>query len=161
RRVRCFASAVALGAVALIFAAIGPDKTPYPYLSPQPMTARRARELIFSHPARAMPHVWYGALNPSLSGAARARELRIALLLEPANPLIRDLYADTLVREELPGNALSEVTRSVLASPGLANHFYLRPDLIPLLSPQERSAVEAGLKAAAQRGLDGALPALA
>ena len=161
RRVRCFAGAMALGAVALIIAAIGPDKTPYPYLPAKPMTARRARELIFSHPARSMPHVWYAALNPNLSGAARARELRIALRLEPANPLIRDLYADTLVREEMPDNALSEVTRSVLASPGLANHFYLRPDMIPLLSPQERDAVETGLKTAAEHGVDGALPALA
>lgn len=159
RQVRTLAGAVAAAAMLMVVVASRQDMTPYPYIA-VPRNALAARELILSHPARSMPHVWYATLKKG-TAADRSAELKIAALLDPINPLILDLYAETLARDGRISDAMTELTRSVFACPSTSHHFYLQPDIIPSLSMRERRAIDAGFRMAIARGLPDAVPAFA
>jgi tetratricopeptide (TPR) repeat protein len=58
-------------------------------------------------------------------------------------------------------SALAQLTRSVFVYPSMSDHFYLRPDMIPLLSMEERKAIDSGLRMAIAHNFDGAVPAFA
>ena len=157
--VRWFAGATGVVAMLLVVAALAQDMTPYPYIA-APRDARAARALIFSHPARSMPHVWYASLNQG-SGVDRIGELKTAATLDPINPLILDLYADVLARNGQIGDALAELTRSVFVYPSMSTHFYLQPDVLPWLSARERTAIDRGFRMAIAADSPEALPAFA
>jgi O-antigen ligase/tetratricopeptide (TPR) repeat protein len=159
-KVRLFAAATAVAAVALIGAALRQDLTPYPYLAALPRDAGAAKALIFQHPARATPHLWYAALEHG-SAAGQMRELAIAASLEPINPLILDRYAQALAANGRMGSALAELTRSVFVYPTMADHFYLQPGIVPWLSMEERKAIDAGFRKAIGHKFNGAGPAFA
>lgn len=155
--VRWYAGATGVAAMLLVVAALTQDMTPYPYIA-APRDARAARALIFSHPARSMPHVWYATLN---QGADRLGELKTAATLDPINPLILDLYAEALARNGQIGDALAEMTRSVFVCPSMSNHFYLQPDMVPWLSVKERTAIDRGFRMAIAHDLPEAVPGFA
>jgi O-antigen ligase/tetratricopeptide (TPR) repeat protein len=144
--------------IGLVGAAIGQQKTPYPYNLQKPTTLVRAYALINAHPANARAHLMLASL---LGDAAlverRIRELRAAIWLEPTNPLARDLYAQALLQIGHEEAALSEITQSVSYSPTLESHFYLERRMIPWLSPAERTAVELGFRAATADHYQGAV----
>ncbi len=159
RQVRRFAGAAGVAAMLLVAAALGQDMTPYPNIA-LPRDALAARALIFSHPARSMPHIWYATMKKG-SAADRIAELKTAALLDPINPLILDLYAESLARDGQIDEAMAELKQSVFAYPSMSNHFYLQPDVLPWLSVKEREAIDSGFRIAIAQGLPGAVSAFA
>ncbi|MFZ0887759.1 MAG: tetratricopeptide repeat protein, partial [Candidatus Binataceae bacterium] len=132
-------------------------KTPYPYDLAMPTTPDQARAVLLAHPAASPAHLRViDGLGERLSPAEKVDQLHAAALLDPTNPYIRDRYAQSLVWDRQAGHAMAEVTHSLSASPALGTHFYLEQRLIPRLSSTERQAVEAGLKLAVARGVEGA-----
>jgi O-antigen ligase len=159
-KIRRFAALTGVGAAVLIVFAMRQDKTPWPYLDARPRDAGAARALILEHPARSAPHLWYSALARG-SADDQLRELRIAASLDPINPLILDWYAQALAGSGRMRSALAQLTRSVFVYPSMSDHFYLRPDMIPWLSMEERKAIDSGLRMAITHNFDGAVPAFA
>jgi tetratricopeptide (TPR) repeat protein len=88
-------------------------------------------------------------------------EARAALWIEPTNPDYRDFYGATLVSTGETDQGLKEITRSVVDSPSLNTHVYLRAEVLPLLSGEEQSAVEDGFRQALARDYPEALNSLA
>jgi len=159
--VRALAGAVTVVAVVLSTLAVGENKVPYPYSLKVPLTPEVARTEILTHPASSRVHLWMvGALGGRISAAARADELARAMWLNPTDPEIRDLYARSLLFAGDSAGALKQVTLSVYNSPWLDNHFYLSAQNRNRLSPEEREAVEKGLKMAVARHFENAIWAL-
>jgi O-antigen ligase/Tfp pilus assembly protein PilF len=137
----------------LIFIAFNQEVTPYPYNVKEPVSVAEARQAIFAHPARAAAH--YYLVQQARSSAAPswlARELEIALWLDPNNPYPRDLYAALLFQQGRKKEALEEVSRSVFLSPFLETHAYVNSRFILWLSADEQTAVETGLKRGMAQG---------
>ena len=155
-------AAVGLLALLLVIVALNQEMVPYPYNLKQPSSVAEARELILSHPARAAGHVVLGRLLEE-SGllAGEVNEYEIASRLEPTNPYIRDLYASGLLKMGRKGDALREISQSVLNAPSFSYHFYLNERLLPWLSEEEKGAVEAGFKRALAHRLPEAMGNLA
>jgi O-antigen ligase len=157
-RTRVIAGAVSIAALTLAFVAIRQGKVPYPYSMIPPATPAEARDLVLAHPAVSNTHLWLAdALGERLPPAERARELAVAVWLDPTNPYARDAYAQSLIWSKQPADAMAELERSVFASPVALTHSYLRPRLIPYLSADERAAVEAGLARAVAHNFTGAI----
>jgi O-antigen ligase/tetratricopeptide (TPR) repeat protein len=148
-------------AVVMMICALRQDKIPYPYNIRKPEAVGAAITLISAHPAESALHLDRVRLaGEQLSPQVRLRELQVAVMLDPTNPDTRDLYAQALSQEGMTAQALDEISRSVLISPALATHFYLRERLIPWLSVPEREAVEWGFKNAVGRKYEGAVYSL-
>ncbi len=100
RQVRRFAGAAGVAAMLLVAAALGQDMTPYPNIA-LPRDALAARALIFSHPARSMPHIWYATMKKG-SAADQIAELRTAASARSDQPvdfgLIRRKLSPAMVR---------------------------------------------------------------
>src|SRR5262249_4038898 len=133
-------------------------RVPYPYNLRQPTDPLVARDLVLQHPASVIPHVWLvEAMGPRLDREVRAHELAIAAWLEPTNPAVLDLYAQSLVWTGHEREGHDEISRSVFTSPQLRTHFYLQWRLIPWLLPEERTAIEKGFREAVSRDFTGAV----
>jgi O-antigen ligase/tetratricopeptide (TPR) repeat protein len=144
------------GAIALIPAALTQGTVPYPYNIRTPATLAVAYSLVNAHPANATVHLMAARLLDAGPLEYRIEELRSALWLEPINPSARDLYAQTLLRLGKKEEALDQIRLSVMYSPLLSSHLYLRPRIIPWLSGAERAAVERGLRIALTNHYQGA-----
>ena len=154
---RALLAMVAVGALALIFPALGQKDVAYPNFLPEVKTLRAAAARVIAHPADAESH----SIMASLSGGAMShqalmRELSTAVWLDPTDPDKRDAYASMLARHGHLQQALSEVTLSVFNSPTPVTHFYLRPELVRWLAPATQAAVEKGFKQAVAAGFRGA-----
>jgi O-antigen ligase/Tfp pilus assembly protein PilF len=152
---RWCAASMALASIALVFAALSQDKTPYPYLRVLPHTPHEAQALILAHPARSTAHLWYAMLEHR-STPIQLRELATAVSLEPNNPWFLDSYAHALAASGQTKAGLEELTRSVFVDPSMADHFYLKPESIPWLSVDERKAIDAGFRQAMDHHFEGA-----
>jgi tetratricopeptide (TPR) repeat protein len=75
-----------------------------------------------------------------------------AAWLHPGAAEFRDLYASALLREGRRAQGLKEVGASVALAPSLTRHFYLHERILPWLSADEKSAIEAGFRQAVERG---------
>jgi O-antigen ligase/tetratricopeptide (TPR) repeat protein len=160
-QLRVIAATAAAAVIVVSILAVGQNKIPYPYSLEVPSTVASAREGVLAHPALSLTHVWMAAaLGPRISPAARAHELASAAWLDPTDPRVRDLYAQSLIFAGRPNAALKQVTLSVYNSPWLDNHFYLTADNRTRLTPADRAAVETGLKMAVARNFKNAVWAL-
>ena len=160
-RQRVGAGSIAAFAVVMMLCALRQEKLPYPYNIGKPETVGAAVTLISAHPAESALHLDRVRLaGEQLSPQVRLRELQVAVRLDPTNPYTRDLYAQALLQVGMTAQGLDEISRSVLASPSLATHFYLRERLIPWLSVPEKEAVEWGFKSAVARKYEGAVYSL-
>jgi tetratricopeptide (TPR) repeat protein len=160
-RQRVGAGSIAAFAVVMMLCALRQEKLPYPYNIGKPETVGAAVTLISAHPAESVLHLDRVRLaGEQLSPQVRLRELHVAVRLDPTNPYTRDLYAQALLQVGMTAQGLDEISRSVLASPSLATHFYLRERLIPWLSVPEKEAVEWGFKSAVARKYEGAVYSL-
>jgi len=125
-----------------------------------PHTPLDAQAYIQADPASAEGHISLIELGRrSMPVWQYVRELQTVLWLEPTNPYIRDDYARYLLRSGDRAAGLRELTKSVLFSPDVATHSFLRE---PVLLPADESrAIEAGLKTAMECRYRGAVAALA
>ncbi len=147
-----------LSGAGLIAASIVQEKIPYPYNLTVPATLKEAYSLENAHPANARVHLMLvRTLGDDAPLSNEIKELRAAVWLEPTNPFARDLYAQTLFQLGYEREAFNQVSQSVLYSPALDNHLYLQPRRVPWLSPDDRTAIEAGFRAAVGHGYEGAL----
>ena len=124
-----------------------------------PENRRQAVEQIVSYPADARPHLSLARFDQAPTPQA-IREFEIATWLDPHNPSVRDSYIQVLVNSGLEKPATEQMEMSVMYSPGL-DHPYLTNELVPILSPLERRAIETGFREAIKRGYPGALGGLA
>lgn len=154
--------AIALGAAAMIFAAIRQARANYPYDIGRPRTLAAAERVVTAHPANAGAHLALAALMPAgAPQALREAQLRAAVWLDPNDPLARDLYARSLLLSGRKPRALDQITISVAHSPAVDTHFYLSQRMIPWLLPDEQHAISSGYRKAIADGYGGAVPALA
>jgi O-antigen ligase/tetratricopeptide (TPR) repeat protein len=125
-----------------------------------PKTPADAQRYIQADPASAQGHISMIELTRrSMPVWQYVQELQTVLWLEPTNPYIRDDYARYLLRSGDRPAGLRELTKSVLFSPDVATHWFLRkPVLLPI---DENRAIEAGLKTAIECRYHGAVAALA
>jgi tetratricopeptide (TPR) repeat protein len=104
--------------------------------------------MIVAHPALSTPHLYLVRLEENTPLDWQLDQLRAALWLNPTDPYIRDQYARLLLGAGKQAEGLSEVSRSVFNAPYLFAHYYLSGRLVSWLSPEEKNAVETGLKKA-------------
>lgn len=158
---RVVCGCVSAAAVVLIVCAFKQQKIPYPHDIVAPVSATGAIRLLFAHPAESAPHLDLVRLGgKKLSPEQRLAQLHAAVWLDPTNPYARDPYARELLRQGMKARALTDITRSIAASPSLATHAYLSARLIAWLSPSEKNAVEKGFRKAIELHYQGAVKAL-
>ena len=144
----------AVFAVVLAICALTQEQIPYPYNhnSAKPASLIQAKDAIIAHPTSAALHLTLLRLMGNTAPASQQlAESEAALWIEPRNPYLRDFYAATLLKLGKQQQALTEITRSVAASPSLGTHFYLSEDSIRRLSRAEQNSVEEGFKQALAR----------
>jgi tetratricopeptide (TPR) repeat protein len=125
------------------------------------MTAADARAFVLARPASTQGHLALFRLQEQrLSSVSRLEELRISLWLDPRNPMLRDVYAASLLQSGQEEEGLQEFSRSVAFSPGPHTHAYLNPAYLPHLSTKEQRAIEAGLQQALASDYRGAIESL-
>ncbi|MGH7960236.1 MAG: tetratricopeptide repeat protein, partial [Candidatus Binatia bacterium] len=118
-----------------------------------PTSLAEARQLLLSRPARSSTHLsLFRFLQERTSLPQQFDILETALWLDPTNPYVRDLYAQSLLQKGNEEEGLREITRSVSFSPVLPTHPYLNYRLIPWLSAKEQKAVEQGFQQAIASG---------
>ena len=158
---RVAAGGAALGGALLIVLALMQPGLAYPYDIERASFPAQAREVVIEHPASAAAHIMLLDLaGPNMTPALRLQELATAVWLDPANPIIRDRYAETLSQLGNENESLDEVTESIFNSPALGTHSYLDKRIIPWLLPAEQKAVERGFMKAAAAGYPGAITGL-
>ena len=156
------AGACALGAAAMMVAALGQAEADYPYDIGRAETFAGAERVVAAHPANAGAHLALAATMPDgAPPAIREGQLRAAVWLDPNDPLERDLYARSLLLSGRKRRALDEITVSVAHSPAIDTHYYLTRRMIPWLLPDEQHAISSGYQIAIAAGYGGAVPALA
>jgi O-antigen ligase/Tfp pilus assembly protein PilF len=161
-RLRFSMMCISVAGVILIVLALRQEKIPYPYDVEEPKSGESALSLISAHPAESALHLdLVNIAAGRLSEGARLAELFAAVWLDPNEPYARDEYALALFRQKRAAQGFAEVTRSVLGSPSLSTHFYLRESLIARLTLRAQRAVEEGFNQAFARGYLGAAGGLA
>lgn len=156
-----FAIAAIAAILVLMVLVARQGKIPYPYDIDEPLTVAGAARTTDAHPAIAPLHLWMFGLRDRTGSTASSRsDLEAATWLDPTDPIARDLYAQSVMHAGMRPQALAEITRSLANSPDLSSHLYLNPRLLPYFRPDERDAVESGLKQAVAARYDGAVNAL-
>jgi tetratricopeptide (TPR) repeat protein len=84
-------------------------------------------------------------------------ELNAARWLAPSNPSANDLYVEAMNQEGRKEDALAAMSKSLMLSPALDTHDFMREGYTQRLSDDEKRAVERGLKQAIDRGFGGAV----
>jgi O-antigen ligase len=149
------------GSSVLIVLALTQPGLAYPYDIERASSPAQARAVVIEHPASARAHLsLLNLAGTNLTPDLRLDELNTATWLDPTDPSIRDLYAQTLAETGREKESLNEVTESVFNSPASGTHSYLDKRLIPWLLPAERDAVRRGFMKAAAAGYPGAVNGL-
>jgi tetratricopeptide (TPR) repeat protein len=160
-RVRVAAGILGVGSAILIFLALTQNGLAYPYDIAEASFPAQARAVVIEHPASARAHMALLELaGTNLTPGMRLDELATAIWLDPTDPSIRDLYAETLAQTGRETEALQQVTESVFNSPVAGTHSYLDPRLAPWLLPAEQQAIRQGFEKAAAAGYPGAIGGL-
>lgn len=150
--------AVAAASTALIVAAQLQDGGTYPYASRAHVSLVQAEAEVMAHPAVSAAHIRLGALiPPGVSARVRDNEFHAAMMLDPNDPLARDLYADGLLLAGKRSEGLRQITLSVYRAPRLELHRYLSPEAIPWLLSDEQKAIASGFERAVDEKFDQAL----
>jgi O-antigen ligase/tetratricopeptide (TPR) repeat protein len=113
-----------------------------------------AVSLVLAHPARSAGHLDVFGASPRLDSAF---EINASRWLAPSNPLANDFYLDALEHEGRKEDALIAMSNSLMLSPDLDTHGFLREGYAQRLNDDEKRAVERGLKQAVDRGFGGAV----
>jgi tetratricopeptide (TPR) repeat protein len=152
------AGMIAAGGTLLIVFALTQAGFAYPYDISKPISSAQARTLVLEHPVSARAHMALFELAESnWTPRMRLRELNTASGLDPTNPTIRDLYAETLALTGKEKESLDEFAESVFNSPAVGTHTYLDKRLVPWLSTDQQNAVERGYMKAAAADYPGAI----
>jgi hypothetical protein len=131
----------------LIVAVWKQDGRTYPYMAEHPSELRMAAQNHVEHPAMSSVHLTLARMMPDASEAQR-KELSAAVWLDPNEPLARDLLARNLLMAGRRADALGELSTSVYRAPYLDVHYYLAPQAILWLLPQEQAAIARGFNRA-------------
>jgi tetratricopeptide (TPR) repeat protein len=159
---RLAGGAVLIGSSVLMWIAWNQPAVPYPYDLKVPKGGEEMLAQLMTHPMNSRVHLRLLALmNYEMPGDKYEREVEAAVALAPTDPVARDLYALTLMRQQQTAEALRQISKSVLYSPSSATHFYLSNIWIPRLLPRQRNAVEQALREAIAAGYDPAVDTLA
>ncbi len=154
---------IGVGMLALCLCAVAMKQREVPYRNdPDSFTSvSEARANIFSFPARRDGHLALIDLQEGLVPAPEVRkELEIAVKMAPLDPEVRDQYIVALLEGGHHEVALRQLQQSVFNSPLLDTHFYLAPEAIASLDPQEIQAIEKGMLQAVATNLYGAADGL-
>jgi O-antigen ligase/tetratricopeptide (TPR) repeat protein len=144
---------VSFAALVLIFAAMDQSNIVYPYNLTQPQNLSQARALLTTYPANRFSHLSLLSLEgDALTESLRQAELERAVWTDPINPTTRDRYARALMLAGKRDEAIKQFRISVQNSPALGTHPYLDPRFLVWLPPAEKTAIEAGLVEAVDRG---------
>jgi len=137
----------------LIFPAVTQDMIPYPYNVKEPVSVAEAREGILAHPGNSGGHLrLIQRLGDRVPPSWIAREVEIALWLNPTDPYARDLNAAFLLLHGRREEGLEEISRSISYAPYFQVHAYLNSRIFYWLSLEEQEAVEKGFKQALVHG---------
>jgi tetratricopeptide (TPR) repeat protein/O-antigen ligase len=148
-------------AVLGIIAALHQRETVYPDDLLQPGSIREAGASIASHPSSSFLHVWLADMLSHSRGTWALKELKIAIWLNPNDPVARDKYIKALLAQGNEKAALNQISTAVYLSPRLDSHSYLTPRLLAWLSDKERGAIESGLDKAVAQNYGGSIDSLA
>jgi O-antigen ligase/thioredoxin-like negative regulator of GroEL len=144
---------LSIAALVLIVAAMSQGSIVYPYNLTQPRNRSEARALLTTYPANRFSHLSLITLEgDAMTEASRQAELQRAVWTDPIDPTTRDRYARALMVAGKRDDALKQFRISVQNSPGLGTHPYLDPRRLIWLPNSERTAIEAGLVEAVNRG---------
>jgi tetratricopeptide (TPR) repeat protein len=136
-------------------------KAPYPYDLKAAANGRQMVGQLFAHPANSRVHLsLIASMNADMPIERLMEELRLTVMLEPNNPIARDIYLQVLARTGHNGAALDEMASSVFYAPSASDHFYLNADWVPKLTAPERDAIETGLRKAVRNRFEGAVTTL-
>jgi O-antigen ligase/tetratricopeptide (TPR) repeat protein len=153
-RKRAFAACAITAAILMTFAAFAQDGTAYPYDIVTPTTLAGAEATVVAHPASSIPHLDLISLfPPAAPPALRQREQWAAVWLDPNQPLVRDIYAQSLLLSGNKKEGLRQISLSVAHSPVANTHYYLEPRLIEWLLPDEQAAIANGFEQAVSAGV--------
>jgi tetratricopeptide (TPR) repeat protein len=152
-------AATALGAaVGLSVAAYWQDGRSYPYALAAIHGRAGAEAAVIGHPAMAAAHLLLlDVRGPRASTQLRTALIAAALWLDPNEPAARDQYARDLILSGHSSDGLAQIAESVYRAPRLESHYYLRPELIPWLLPEEQGAIERGFQRAVAARFAGAI----
>jgi O-antigen ligase/tetratricopeptide (TPR) repeat protein len=115
---------------------------------------RLAVGLVLAHPARSTGHLDVFGASPGLDSTF---EINAARWLAPSNPSANDLYLEAMKQEGRKEDALAAMSKSLMLSPELDTHGFMREGYGQRLSDDEKRAVERGLRQAIDRGFGGAV----
>jgi len=147
--------------IALMLVVALQPQSPYPYNLTAPQNSRQMFNLLLAHPVNSRVHVTLvGYTNMDVSQDVAIEELHTTVILEPNNPVTRDLYVQALARRNQNEAALREMTVSVFNAPSSSDHFYLNSNWTPRLTSAERGAIERGLRDAVTRDFEGSITTL-
>jgi O-antigen ligase/tetratricopeptide (TPR) repeat protein len=153
-RKRALAGCGITAAILMTFAAFAQDGTAYPYDIATPATLAEAEATVVAHPASSITHLELISLLPAAAPPAlRQREQWAAVWLDPNQPLVRDIYAQSLLLAGKKEEGLHQISLSVAHSPVANTHYYLEPHLIEWLLPNEQAAIAKGFEQAVNLGL--------
>jgi tetratricopeptide (TPR) repeat protein len=119
------------------------DGSAYPYAVEHPADVAVAGRNLLEHPAMSATHIEFAQMIAGASEFQRI-ELSAAVWLDPSEPLARDLLARNLLSAGRKAEALAQVSASVYRAPFLDRHYYLSPQAIPWLLPDEQLAIARG-----------------
>ncbi|MBF6569637.1 MAG: O-antigen ligase family protein [Candidatus Binataceae bacterium] len=160
-RLRVAAGLAVVGSAMLIGFALTQNGLAYPYDIAWASIPVQAREVVIEHPASARAHMSLLEIaGTNLTPGMRLDELATATWLDPTDPSIRDMYAETLAQAGKEKESLNEVAESVFNSPASGTHSYLDARLISWLLPAEQRAISKGFEQAAAAGYPGAIGGL-
>ncbi len=155
---RALAGCAITAAILMTFAAFAQDGTAYPYDIATPATLAEAEATVVAHPASSITHLELISLMPAAAPLAlRQSEQRAAVWLDPNQPLVRDIYAQSLLLAGNKQEGLRQISLSVAHSPVANTHYYLEPRVIEWLLPDEQAAIVNGFEQAVKAGLDHSL----
>jgi O-antigen ligase/tetratricopeptide (TPR) repeat protein len=158
---RLFYLPLAVGAIGFGIFAMTQTGLPYPYDIAKPGSLSDARNLLLSYPYNPGTHrLTLARFGDSMEPAMRSRWIATWQWLDPTNPHARDAYAQDLLDHGMRPDAMRQISESVFVAPIAPSHFYLRPQIVPLLPDDEKRAISDGLERAVGSGFGGSVEAL-
>jgi tetratricopeptide (TPR) repeat protein/O-antigen ligase len=151
-----------IAALGLLVATFVQPSIAYPYNLETPGSIAQATSMLLFYPANAFSHEsTVTFLGARMRLEDRIREREIAVALDPMNPYTRDAYMRELAEIGRGADALEQIELSVFNSPAPDTHPYMSDRVIGWLQPDERSAIERGIRRASADQVPGALAAAA
>ena len=137
------------------------DGSAYPYGVSVVRDRAVAVRNLATHPAMGSAHLVLVAMLDSQTSPLGRELLRAAVWLDPNDPAARDRYAQDLLRAGAKTEGLQQITLATYHAPRFDSHYYLQPQTLPWLLPEEQQAIATGFTRAIKANFGGAADALA